>query len=189
MEPLTLHFPFDKEEFVRINTYRLKLGQKPSWRYVHGTIIFSALFTAITVFFYSTAQPNPAFLIVSIVSCIITLAYGQSVLAGSKRYLKRINEIAREWDEKKMDCIYEFKDEGIHYSDKERVMNLKWNVFRECLTNSNYIIFMTGETFDAAYFMSRRKIDAESWEKILKFAEAHLTVNKIEEENENYRNS
>ena len=179
MEKLTLHIPYQKEEFLRTNSFRLKLAHKPSWRRVNGAIILSSLFLLFTILLFITNNQNSIFVIITSVFCIVTILFINSLINSKKKYLTKLEEIASIYELEQMDCNYEFKDDGIFYGDKEKTMSLKWDAFKHCISHNEYIIFSMGDSFENAYFLSRRQIDKDTCDKILKIAATKLPLRTI----------
>ena len=78
-----------------------------------------------------------------------------------------------------MDCIYEFKDDGIYYTDKEKTMNFKWGIFKSYIVHHDYLIFSMNDTLESAYFLSKGQIGLDSFNNIQKIAATKLPMKTI----------
>lgn len=109
----------------------------------------------------------------------MTILIVNSLKTARKKYLTELDKIAELYEKEQMDCSYEFKDDGIFYTDKEKTMNLKWDIFKYCISHEDYIIFSFSDTFENAYFLSRRQMDKFTCDKILEIAASKLPIKSI----------
>lgn len=179
MEIIKLEMPFNKEEFLKVCSLRFKLEWKPFVSQIINIAIVTSVFLIISVvLFIEEKQFNP-FFVVDAVFGIILLVMLTIIYASKKQYKKDIIELANKYENIKMDCCYEINSESIKYSDKEKNMELKWEVFKYYILYQNYLILTVGDSILAAYFFGLHETDVASFEKILDLASQKLKLKTI----------
>ena len=167
MDIITINSPFDKDEFIKENLFRLKLVLKPMRRRCINVSISTGLFLLSTLGLYIANDQYLPFLIVTIIFGAITFILVHSFFSSKRKYLKQTHELALKYIEEKLNPVFEINDDGIYYSDAERTINLKWSNFKYFSLCSDYIIITAGKTVEDAYFFARHEFDKQTFDNFL----------------------
>lgn len=84
-------------------------------------------------------------------------------------YKRKIEAIAKRYDEIKLDNEIEFTDEFFKYKDKIKCLEYKWEVFSNYIVYKNHI-FLSSDLFQVAVFIfEKEEENKEEFLKILDF--------------------
>ena len=95
------------------------------------------------------------------------------------KYYRNIERIADDFEQKKMECTYEFSDESVKYWDNEKSFVFKWNLFTYYSIYENFLILRINDSVIDTFIFERKDDDYTDYDKILEFAKAKLEYKKI----------
>jgi hypothetical protein len=139
-----------------------------------GTVV---VFAIALIAYYDEKTINPFFYVGTffLFGTIISLLTG---FFHKRLNFKKFKEIADEFELKQMDCVFEFFEEKVLYSDKEKRFELKWDVFTNYTTYKDYFILIIKDSYWQSYYYKDTEPDQE-FERIKSFIKSKLEFKKI----------
>ena len=116
---------------------------------------------------------NPLLYVGYVFSCM-TLFYGYVSYLSVKRYFKEVNKLAQSYDGIGLDCVFEFSDDSVKYSDKEKEVNLKWSLFSYYSIYKGFLVLVYNDSIISSYLFENTKEYSNEYERVLEFAKLKL---------------
>ncbi|MDB5228029.1 MAG: hypothetical protein JWN78_2222 [Bacteroidota bacterium] len=179
-EPLKIEFKnFNKDEFVKIQLIKFKLVQKTSIKYATKVSVVAFSLLAIALLVYSSDHKfNPLFLL-GTVAVLFSVILISGIIKTRKKYHNEILQLANKYQEINMDCCYEISNDSIKYTDKEKVMDFKWSVFKFFALHQEYLIIALNHNLASAYFFSKKDLDDTTFNRLIEIVKTKLQEDKI----------
>lgn len=179
METYKTTTKFNKNDFIRAN--------KIKWKFLilkrrKQAIIFSIAACLIIINEISNRMKGESDEVSTILAFIVLLSTIWILITNyfrKQKFYHQIENIANEYEEKQMDCTFEFSDESVKYWDKEKSLEFKWNVFKHYSIYRNYLIFRINSSLVDTFIFERKEDDYDDYEKALEFAKEKLVYKKI----------
>lgn len=77
-----------------------------------------------------------------------------------------------------MDCIYEFSEDCIKYSDKEKKLELKWSVLTNYSIYKEYLVLFVNNSIVDSFVFEKVPEHISDYEKILDLTKGSLNINQ-----------
>jgi hypothetical protein len=179
METIKIETPYNKENFIRINKIRWKVQTKVNLKKLRNMSFWALPILGLGLLFVSPKDPFNPYLFIGIMFTMVICYNLVKILITRSRYMTQIHDLAIKYDTAKMDCTYEITDDLIKYSDKEKLIELKWSAFSNYATYKNFLFILINDSFAAAYIFENIPTDNDNFEKILEMTKEKLTCKKI----------
>ena len=179
METYQTTSSFNKEDFIRIQ----KLKWKILWKKNSRILIFFSLVTAIIILneFINNLEGKQDEIssIIASIALFLTLWLFLFRYLKKMKYYRNIERIADDFEQRKMECTYEFSDESVKYWDNEKSFVFKWNLFTYYSIYENFLILRINDSVIDTFIFERKDDDYTDYDKIIEFAKAKLEYKKI----------
>lgn len=179
MENFILNSEFNKQEFIEASLIRWEI----CWfKNKQGLFLCSIMsFTLLGLGFLLTDEEeimNP-FIFIGTFLFLITCFMVYNRISTKSKYVNDVKEVAEKFDLLKMDCSYEFSDEYIKYTDKEKVLELKWSVFTNYSLYKNHLVIILNNSLTNTFIFKKEHLTIDEYEKIFDFVKSKLKLKEI----------
>ncbi|HLP53671.1 MAG TPA: hypothetical protein VK151_01525 [Fluviicola sp.] len=185
MEPVHLHFLFQRERFINSCLLQLKIARKAAKRQ------WQILFSGVPVFFLfallSYGQPFlfDIFAALSIFMAILGYWMYAQTRISEKESIKKVHEIAEKYEEQQFNCYYSFTDDEFKYWDDEKHFYFKWHCLKRFSYEENYLVIWIENS--PQFVLNREEIPKEAehfLRRKLPFNEPKTTSSKTKNSDE-----
>jgi len=179
MNTLKIEIPYDKLDFIDACTIKWEINSKKSKKTIIRYIIAATIVLGIGIIAHYDKDPNNPAIYLGIIFELFAFLLANIMIVSKRKYKNDINELAEKYDKIKMDCVYEFSDESIKYWDKEKHIELKWEVFTSYSIYKKYILININDSFISSYIFNENGLDTEEFARIYEFVESKLKLKAI----------
>ncbi|HBK32041.1 MAG TPA: hypothetical protein DDZ96_01300 [Porphyromonadaceae bacterium] len=180
MESFNFHFPYDKEQFIRQQIVLWKLQSRQGSRKQRvNFFIAAAAFLALGILAGSDdGSPNP-FILVGILFMLYAVFSALIYGAAKRRYIRKTHEVADKYEAMDMDCTYEFSEEFLKYTDKEKAVQFRWSMFTYYTIYDGYLLLLINDSFINAFVLKKEELPSGQYENLVTWLKSKLNYKEI----------
>jgi hypothetical protein len=179
MSKLTIHTPFEKSLFLRHSLVRMQLELRSGWKASKRLGILGLIGLVWWLITRSEAEPFTPPFYFFVIFAGVGLVVTAILLRIQKRYKRKIDVLAEEYEELGMDCTYIFDQEMLKYEDKEKSYHLKWSAFKHYSLYKDYLLVFTDNRLQPFMLFEDRMDFHEHYEQILAFVKTKLPFKEM----------
>jgi len=179
MTQFTIESIYNKENFIRINKIKWKIHWLKNLKQIRNFSITTIIFIILSTLSISKEEPVNIYVILAIVFSLLLLFLSLARLFSKKKYIGKINEIAEKFESEKMDCIYEFSEDSIKYSDKEKKLELKWSVLTNYALYKEFLVLFVNNSIIDSFIFEKDPEHIANYEKILELTKKKLEYKSV----------
>ncbi len=174
MNTLRIESPYNKLDFIEANNIKWEIDSKKGKKIIIRYAIFATIVLGVGIYANYDNEPNNLALFLGVIFELFAIVAANIMIVTKRKYKNKINELAEKYDIIKMDCVYEFSDESISYSDKEKHLELKWEVFTSYSIYKDYLLINVNDSFLNSYVYKKDISDTEEFDRIREFVRSKL---------------
>ncbi len=181
MDSFKIDFPFDKDDFIRSYLIRWEIRNRKNRKQLINYSIASIAVLFIWMITRTEEEPTNLYLFIGIIFSLLTLLLIYSRISSKQKYTHKIKDVAEKYDSVKMDCTYEFSDESVKYTDKEKKVEFNWSVFTNYSTYKNYLILILDNSLINSFLFEKKETGIDGYDKILEIVKSKLEYKEIKQ--------
>lgn len=175
MTKFTVESTYNKKDFLRVNKIKWKIYWLKNLKQIRNFSITAVVFVILSTLSVTKEEPVNIYVILALAFGLLVIFLTSIRRFAKKKYYKNIYEISEKFESKKMDCIYEFSEDCIKYSDKEKKLELKWSVLTNYSIYKEYLVLFVNNSIVDSFVFEKVPEHISDYEKIL-----DLTKRKLE---------
>lgn len=179
MTNFTIESIYDKEDFLRINKIKWKIHWLKNHKQIRNLSITTAVFMILSVLTITEDEPVNIYVVLTIAFGLLMIFLVSIRRFAKKKYYKSIDDISEKFELEKMDCIYEFSEDSIKYSDKEKKLEFKWSVLTNYSIYKDYIVLFVNNSIVDSFIFEKNQDHISDYQKILELTKEKLEYKSV----------
>jgi hypothetical protein len=175
MTNFTIESIYNKEDFIDISKIKWKIHWLKNHKHISNLAITTAVFMILSILTITKEEPVNIYVILTIGFGLLMIFLTSIRRYARKNYFKTMLEISEKFESEQMDCIYEFSEDSIKYSDKEKKLEFKWSVLTNYSIYKDYLVLFVNNSIVDSFIFKKAPDHIADYEKI-----HELTKRKLE---------
>ena len=170
---------YNKDDFIRINKIKWKIHWLKNLKQIRDLSITTAVFMILSALTISNEEPVNIYVILTIGFGLLMIFLSSIRRSAKKKYHRNIIAISEKFETERMDCIYEFSEDLLKYSDKEKKLELKWSVLTNYSIYKDYIVLFVNNSIVDSFIFEKDPNHISDYEKILDLVKKKLEYKPV----------
>lgn len=179
MTNFTVESIYNKEDFIRANKMKWKIHWLKNFKQIRNLGITTSVFVIFSALTITKDEPLNIYVFLAIGFGLLLIFLASIRRFAKKKYYKSIYEISEKYESEKMDCIYEFSEDSIKYSDKEKKLEFKWSVLTSYSIYKDYLVLFVNNSIVDSFIFEKDSDHIADYEKILELTKEKLEYKSV----------
>ncbi len=179
MTQFTIESIYDKEEFLRVNKIKWKIYWLKNLKQIRNLSITTLVFIVLSALSISDEEPVNIYVVLAIAFGLLLLFLASARRFSRKKYIGKITEIAEKFELEQMDCVYQFSEDSIKYSDKEKTLEFKWSVLSHYSIYKEFLVLFVNNSIVDSFIFEKKPDHLSDYDKILELTKKKLEYKSV----------
>jgi|WetSurMetagenome_2_1015567.scaffolds.fasta_scaffold735922_1 hypothetical protein len=178
MENFITKNPFRRDDFIIQNQAFWKFHSLKFWKRMAYYIVLSIIILVIGLLARTKNEPSNPFIFLGVAFSILTLSILYLRIFQRLTFYRKIKTAAAKFEEIKLDNEIEFSDDYFKYSDKEKILEFKWEAFSSFSLYKNFLFLSSEFSIINAFIFEKQVDDQGDFDKIYNLISQKVNLKK-----------
>ncbi len=174
IKEITIQSTFNKEEFIKDYTQRWKLDNVRRRKSLKTTIIFTTILLSMGIMIKADNGNDNFILVIGCASLFLTLILISSYRKVKKDFFSKLQSEASRFESIQNNTSISISDKSIKYQDREKSMEVNWEVFKKYTIDDDCIFLMFSDLYTNAYTIDKKDCDDDTFQEIIKLVQSKI---------------